>query len=55
MTLIKAKKQRSKPQAPTNYKLRCTNDFVFKSLMTYDPESFARGIYNGILTYYGLL
>ena len=38
MTLIKAKKQRSKPQAPTNYKLRCTNDFVFKSLMTYDPE-----------------
>lgn len=38
MTLIKAKKQRSKPQAPTNYKLRCTNDFVFKSLMTYDPK-----------------
>ena len=38
MTLIKAKKQRSKPQAPSNYKLRCTNDFVFKSLMTYDPE-----------------
>lgn len=24
-------------------------------LMTYDPESFARGIYNGILTYYGLM
>ena len=38
MTLIKAKKQRSKPQAPSNYKLRCTNDFVFKSLMTYDPK-----------------
>ena len=38
MTLIKAKKQRSKLQAPSNYKLRCTNDFVFKSLMTYDPE-----------------
>ena len=38
MTLLKAKKQRSKPQAPSNYKLRCTNDFVFKSLMTYDPE-----------------
>ena len=31
MTLIKAKKQRSKPQAPTNYKLRCTNDLdVYK-------------------------
>jgi len=24
-------------------------------LMTYDPESFARGIYNGILLYYGML
>lgn len=24
-------------------------------LMTYDPQSFARGIYNGILSYYGLL
>ncbi len=38
MILIKAKKQCSKFQAPSNYKLYCTNDFVFKFLVTYDLE-----------------
>lgn len=52
---------------PTLYVLRATSmpavlvemGYITNSrdayMMTYDPESFARGIYNGILLYYGLL